>query len=339
MDRTIVSAGVLLVTLLVATPALAQDWVWTSNRPDGHAPAGVKADFTLSAGEIYVGFQHSQEKFRGSRVSTFEVSSDEVLNDFGFTVATPTYDRQTTEADLRLGLTDFFTLEGSVPFIQNKALKETDLLFFEARSNVLGDVSIRGLFNLLEMDGYRLSLTLGATVPTGKLRKRGLTTIGTGQVLPFAMQGGSGSPDILAGGTFQVQNDIASVGAQFNSVIRFVDNWEDYRLGNRYDFSVWGAYNISDWASFSIRGFFEHWGAIEGFESRTDGLADPLANPFAQGGERVVIPFGFNLYLREGTAAGQRLSIEFYYPVHEDLNGPQMSIDRNVVVSWQAMLF
>ena len=153
------------------------------------------------------------------------------------------------------------------------------------------------------------------------------------------MQGGSGSPDILAGGTFQVQNDIASVGAQFNSVTRFLDNWEDYRLGNRYDFSVWGAYNISDWASFSIRGFFEHWGEIAGFESRTDGLADPLANPFLQAGERVVIPFGFNLFLREGTAAGHRLSIEFYYPVHEDLNGPQMSIDRTLVVSWQSLLF
>jgi hypothetical protein len=143
--------------------------VWTSNRPDGHAPAGVKADFTLSAGEIYVGFRHSQEKFRGSRVSTFEVSSDEVL-DFGFAVATPTYDRATTEADLRLGLTDFFTLEGTVPFIQNKALKETALAFFEARSDVLGDVRIRGLFDLLEMDGYRLSLTLGADRKTREER-------------------------------------------------------------------------------------------------------------------------------------------------------------------------
>ena len=131
MDRTIVSAGVLLATLLVATPALAQDWVWTSNRPDGHAPAGIKADFTLSAGEIYVGFRYSQEKFRGSLFRSLELSSDDVL-DFGFAVATPTYDRQTTEADLRLGLTDFFTLEGSVPFIQNQALKETDLVFFEA---------------------------------------------------------------------------------------------------------------------------------------------------------------------------------------------------------------
>ena len=205
-------------------------------------------------------------------------------------------------------------------------------------SDVLGDVSIRGLFRLLEMDEYRLSLTLGGTVPTGKLGKRGPTATGTG-VLPFSMQGGSGSPDILAGGTFQVQNDVASVGIQFNSVIRFMDNWADYRLGNRYDVSVWGAYNLSDWVSFSLRGFFERWNRIEGSESRTNGLEDPLAESFFQGGERVVIPFGFNLYLREGNAAGHRLSVELYYPVHEDLNAFQPSMDRTLVLSWQSLLF
>jgi len=46
------------------------------------------------------------------------------------------------------------------------------------------------------------------------------------------MQGGSCSLDILAGGTFQVQNDIASIGAQINSVIRFKNNNKRYRPGD-----------------------------------------------------------------------------------------------------------
>jgi hypothetical protein len=189
------------------------------------------------------------------------------------------------------------------------------------------------------MDQYRASLTLGATVPTGKLGKKGPTATATRAVLPYPMQGGSGSVDILAGGTFQVQNDAGSVGAQFNSVIRFRNNPKDYRLGNRYDFSVWGAYNVSDWASVSIRGFFENWGEISGFDSRTDGSVDPLANPFAQGGERVVIPFGLNIFIRQGRASGHRLSLEYYYPVHEDLNGPQLSLDRTILLSWQTLMF
>ena len=335
MNRKIIAAGVLLTGLLVAMPALAQNHVWTSDRPDGHAPAGVKSDFLLSFGQIYVGYRYSAEEFRGTLIGTEEVSGDEIL-DF-FTSAPLTHDRWTGEVDARLGLTNFFTLAGSVPWTRNEVLSTTATGFYQSSSQFLGDVSIRGLFELLNMDGYRLNLTVGGTVPTGRISKMGLTATGVGGVLPFAMQGGSGSPDVLAGGTFQVQNEVASVGAQINSVIRVVDNNQGYRLGDEFDFTVWGAYNISDWASFSIRAIFENQAEIKGSESRTDGSADPLANPFAQGGDRVIIPFGMNLYFRDGMAAGHRLSIEFYYPIHEDLNGPQMSVSRTLVVSWQTV--
>jgi hypothetical protein len=114
-------------------------------------------------------------------------------------------------------------------------------------------------------------------------------------------------------------------------------NRKKYRLGDEFAFTVWGAYNVTDWVSFSLRGIFEHQAEIKGSDLRTDGSVDPLANPFAQGGERVIIPFGMNLYFRDGMAAGHRLSIEYYYPVHEDLNGPQMSVSRTLVVSWQTV--
>ena len=69
MNRKIVATGVLLTGLLVAMPVLAQNHVWTSDRPDGHAPAGVKSDFLLSFGELYIGYRHTAEKFRGARSS------------------------------------------------------------------------------------------------------------------------------------------------------------------------------------------------------------------------------------------------------------------------------
>jgi hypothetical protein len=89
----------------------------------------------------------------------------------------------------------------------------------------------------------------------------------------------------------------------------------------------------------SLRAFYENWGNVVGSDSRTDGAETPLANPYAQGGERVVLPFGLNIYLREGLAERHRLSIEFYYPVHEDLNGPQLSSHSTLVASWQTVVF
>ena len=337
MDRKIIATGVLLTGLLVAMPVLAQDqpYQWTSDRPDGHAPAGVKMDYTLPAGDLYFGYRYSQEKYRGTLVGTQPFSDLEIL-DVGFTSAPLTHDQSIGEIDLRLGL-GIGTVEVSMPWVRNEMLNETSAVFYQSSSEVLGDVSVRGLFDVLETDEYRLSFALGATVPTGKIGKKGTTATLTRGVLPYAMQGGSGAVDILAGGTFLVQNEVSSIGAQINSVIRVVDNNKDYRLGDEFQFSVWGAYNVTDWVSFSLRGLFEHQSDITGSDPRTDGLVDPLANSFAQGGERVSIPIGVNLYFRDGAVAGHRLSLEYYYPVHEDLNGPQLSTERTLVASWQTI--
>ncbi len=334
MVRKTAYASVLLASALTASPTLAQTPArWTSERPDGHAPAGVMSDFLILNRELYVGVRFYNEKFRGTKLGTAEISSDDVL-DF-FAVAPLALDKKTVELDLRFGLFGWVTLEASMPVFQVTMLNTTSTFLFETTSETWGDVAIRGLFDLLEMDQYRLSLTLGGTIPTGKLRKRDVGFSGVREILPYAMQGGSGTYDILAGLTFLNQNEVASVGAQFNSVIRVMDNWRDYRLGNEFSFSLWGAYNVSDWVSFSIRGLFESWGNVSGSDPGTDGTIDPSANSFAQGGERVQIPFGISFFLREGPAEGHRLLLEWYYPVHEDLNGPQLSTESTLVVSWQ----
>jgi len=333
MARNTAYAGVVLASLLTTVPALAQTSRWTSERPDGHAPAGVKSDFLILNRDLYVGVRYYQEQFRGTNLGAESISSDDIL-DF-FTVAPLSLDKQTLEVNLRLGLFGFVTLQASMPVTQAEMLNTTDALLFETSSQTYGDVSIRGLFDLLEMDQYRLSLTLGGTIPTGKIRKRDVGASGVREILPYAMQGGSGTYDVLAGLTFLTQNEVASVGAQFNSVIRVMDNWRDYRLGNEFSFSVWAAYNVSDWVSFSMRGLFETWGDVSGSDPGTDGTIDPSANSFAQGGERVQIPFGISFFLREGPAEGHRLLLEWYYPIHEDLNGPQLSTESTFVISWQ----
>ena len=214
MVRKTAPAGVVIVCLLATAPVSAQTSTWTSERPDGHAPAGVMSDFLVLNRELYAGVRFYQERFRGTSLGTEPFSSDEVL-DF-FSVAPLSLDKNTAEVELRLGLFGFVTLAGSLPFTQSEMLSTDDVAFFETSSKVLGDVSVRGLFNILEMDEYRVNLTLGGTIPTGKVKKRDATPFGNREILPYAMQGGSGTYDILAGMTFLTQNEVASVGAQVN---------------------------------------------------------------------------------------------------------------------------
>jgi hypothetical protein len=291
------------------------------------------SDFLVLNRQLYAGVRYYKEKFSGTSLGTQSVSSDEVL-DF-FSVAPLSLDKSIAEVELRLGLFGFVTAAASLPFIRSEMLNTDDAVFFETSSEVLGDVSVRALIDVLDMDEYRVSLAIGGTIPTGKLKKRDTTPFAAREILPYAMQGGSGTSDVLAGLTFLTQNEVASVGAQVNGIIRVQDNRRGYRLGDRFSLSVWGAHNLSDWVSVSLRGLFETWGDVTGSDPGTDGTVDPSANSFAQGGERVQIPIGVNFFLREGTFARHRLSLEWYYPVHQDLNGPQLSADRTIVASWQ----
>ena len=333
MVRKTASAGVLLACLLTTAPAPAQTYRWTTERPDGHAPAGVKADFVILNRELYIGMRFYRQHFSGTNVGTLPISSVEVL-DF-FSVAPLTLDKETAELEVRVGLFGFVTLEASMPVTRAQRFSTTDAVFFETSSRAYGDVSIRGLFDVLELDAYRVSLALGATVPTGKFKKRDTTPFATREILPYAMQAGSGEFDILAGITFLTQNEVASVGAQINSVTRVRNNRRGYRLGDEFSFSVWGSHNLSNWVSVSLRGLYEKWGDVKGSEPATDGTIDPGANSFAQGGERVQIPLGVNIFFRDGPVRRHRLLLEWYYPVHQDLNGPQLSTDHTLVASWQ----
>ena len=342
MARKIVSTCVLVASLAVVTPALAQTPAWSVDRPDGHAPSGVTADYSLEKGDVYFGYRYYRTDFDGTLVGTTPFFSDEVL-DF-FTVSPLSMQRQSHEMELRFGLSDAVSLSLAMPFVMNAMWNVTeDDEFFQTESNDIGDLRVRLLMDLFEFDQYRMHLMLGGTAPTGEIGDADQTPLsGTGtDVLPFPMQTGSGTVDILAGLGFSVQNAMASVGTQANLTVRAFDNSQDYRLGDAFEFTVWGAYNINDWMSVSARALYESVGETEGIDTRTDGEADPSANPFAQGGERVYLPFGVNLQFREGALSGHRIAVEWYYPVHQEVKSrvvcksERKLLDASVRLPWR----
>ena len=337
MARKIVSTCALVASLSVVTPALAQAPVWSVERPDGHAPSGVMADYSLEKGDVYFGYRYYREDFAGTLVGTTPFFPDDVL-DF-FEVAPLTLERQSHEVELRWGMFDDFTVAISMPFVMHHMWNVTDEEFFRTESNDIGDLSVRFLIDLFEIDQYRLHLMLGGTAPLGDTRDRDQTPFsGTGEdVLPFVMQAGTGHPDILGGLGFTTQNDVASLGAQVNVTVRAFDNWQGYRRGDAFEFTAWGAHTLNDWLSVSGRVLYETVGETEGVEPRTDGTVDPSANPFAQGGDRVYLPLGANLFFRDGSVGGHRIAVEYYIPVHQDLNGPQLSAEHGFVASWQVV--
>jgi hypothetical protein len=338
MMRKTSTVVVAAVSLFVAVPLTAQDHTWDRDRPDAHAPAGLLSDVTLSSGDVLFSYRYSRDSFEGLRAGNGFFSFEDAF-DLNFSVIPASLSTESHEVEIRVGVTDDVSISAMVPFRFKEMTNLTDAgsTFFLTESNDLGDLEVRVLFDLLEIGPYRAHLSIGGSAPTGEIADRGLTPQTFPQVtqLPFSMQNGSGTWDILPAIGFSAQNEVATVGAQGDAVIRLGDNNRNYSLGNRFGATMWASYMLNDWISASARLRFDTWEDIAGLDPATDAVADLSANPFLTGGKRTTLPLGVNILLREGPLAGVRLAVEWQYVISEDLNGPQLSQRNGITIGWQ----
>ena len=64
-------------------------------------------------------------------------------------------------------------------------------------------------------------------------------------------------------------------------------------------------------------------------------MKNPLADGALQGGFRSELGLGINYYHQNGTFAGQRIALEFTFPMLEDFDGIQMARDFSFILGWQ----
>jgi hypothetical protein len=153
--------------------------------------------------------------------------------------------------------------------------------------------------------------------------------------LPYAMQLGTGTFDLLPGVTYNGRVGDFSWGGQFRSEIRLEDeNDEGYAWGDLYGLTGWLAYEWAPWISTSVR--LDAWtqDSISGIDPNIVGPVQ-TANPDFYGGEQVFAYFGANMVGQTGIIRGHRFAFEVGVPLYRNLNGPQLETDWNVIVGWQ----
>jgi len=337
MIRKTGAAALAVVGLLVAQPLFAQEYQWSGDRPDAHAPSGVLRAVTLPVGEYLINYRYARDDFAGLRFGSEQISFDDAF-DFDFSTVPADLSSETHELEIRYGLMNDLTVSASIPFtfkeMTNLTSEGTE--FFITESNDLGDAQLHFMYDLVQRNGYRAHISLGGSVPTGEIADRGLTPESFPQVtqLPFSMQNGSGTWDLMPGVSFHAQNEFGTVGMMGTATIRFGENDRSYTLGDRFEGTLWASRVLNDWISVSARVDFATWGDIDGVDPATNGNEDVSANPFATGGRRTTMPLGMNIMLQEGPLAGIRMSLEWEYVISEDLNGPQLSQDDRLTIGW-----
>lgn len=211
----------------------------------------------------------------------------------------------------------------------------TRLGTFTTRSKGFGDTSISALIRLGDIATSRLHATLGISLPTGDIEEEDtvLTPMNMRPTLrlPYPMQLGSGTYDVIAGLTWAGHAGPWGWGAQWRSVIRTGDNDEGYTLGDEHRLTGWGSYELNQHVSVSARLGYLDRGNIDGIDPV---IVAPVqtADPDRQGADRLDAFLGVNTVL---PGSRHRLALEAGIPVMQDLDGPQMKADWNVTVGWQ----
>lgn len=340
-------------------------------RADDHAPIGVMGDHLHKKGEWMLSYRYMYMDMAGNRIGTDNVSPQEIASTIPNTypqmtpmgIATPPFLRvvptQMTMQMHMLGAmyapTNNVTLMAMVPILD----KDMDHLTFQApnpsmgilgnNTNIIGafstssegvgDIKLSGLFRLYDDATNHVHLNLGISAPTGSITKRGnvFTPFGTitNLRLPYAMQLGTGTWDLLPGLTYRGRIGDLSWGAQYMAEVRLEDeNDEGYAWGDRHTVTGWFAYEWAPWISTSVRASYSSQAQISGMDAQ---ITAPVqtAYPEYYGGEKVELFGGINLVGQSGWMRGHRLALEVGAPVYQDLNGPQMETDWTLMVGWQ----
>lgn len=301
-------------------------------------------DHTHEAGELMLSYRVMYMQMEGSRVGSEQVSDSEILSPSGydFRVTPKSMPMTMHMAGIMYALTSRLTLMGMFPVL---SLHMDHLTraggVFRTEAAGIGDVSVTGLYVLANFGRQRLHLNMGVSLPTGAIDKQDVTPASAPNRsrLPYPMQLGSGTVDLLPGLTYLTQSDNWSGGAQVRATLRTGHNDAGYRLGHRFMATGWVARRFGDRWSVSGRLASETWGNIDGADaSFAPAVAIrmvPTVFPDLRGGRRLDLAGGVNFMIKTRRPGQTRLAVEISRPLYQHLDGPQLETDWQLVTGVQ----
>ena len=331
-----------LLSLLSLMINIAQADSDLSPRADDHAPIGVMGEHAHKQGEWMFSYRAMQMDMSGNRDGSNNLSRTEVLADF---VVAPTKMSMNMQMfGAMFAPSDKLTLMVMVPYLKLKMDHVTRSgARFTTRSSGFGDIKIASITTLKKSAHSQLLLNLGISLPTGSNTEEGVTPAGKAR-LPYPMQLGSGTYDLMPGLTYLVKQQNYSFGLQTIATIRTGSD-QGYRLGNRLDSSIWVAKPLNGSTSVSARLSAQAWGDIDGADSKISQTLSPMgmgpfpsvptAQPNLRGGRQINLALGANYLVGSGPAKGHRLAIEITAPINQHLDGPQLATDWSASFGWQ----
>ncbi len=350
MKKLIIS-GLLVASSLTSISANSAEVASYSNLPKSmqhsahrlSAPAGVMGDHVHNEGEFMFSYQLEHMKMDGYRDGTDKVSNDEVLMSYDMVATDMTMEMHMFNA--MYGVYDNLTAMIMVPYVKKEMTHvDMDGEVMDMSADGLGDIKISGISNVFENhdetdhSSFGANLNLGLSLPTGSIDEN---FVHTHMGMPeehhqeYQMQLGSGTIDPTIGATLYSRSDKIYLGSQASFTPRFGKNDNGYRLGNEARLNSWVSTPLSDFINASLRIDARNWGNVKGRDTMVSTAMMPGGTPSQNGGTRVDALIGFDLYQQISDLGTHKLALEYGIPIYENLDGPQMSTDQIVNVTYK----
>jgi hypothetical protein len=337
--------ALIILGLSLSAPLMAHQESKLTTAAISHGPVGVMGDHLHKTGEWMFSYRYMRMEMDGNLDGTQSKSSKDITGTMmqpgPYMVAPLKMSMEMHMLGTMYAPNDELTMMVMVPVLKKDMDHVTRMgQEFSTSSSGLGDVSISALLSVFQSSDkrHRLHLNLGVSLPTGSIDERDDTPAMANAKMPYAMQLGSGTFDVLPGLTYQAYSAQYNWGTQVLATLRSGENDENYRLGNRYEVSGWIARNWSPSLSSSVRLKHSSWADIHGADADLNPKMVPTADTRAQGGERSDLLLGVNYLFTAGSLKNNRLALEYGVPIYQELDGPQMESQSTVTVGWQYAL-
>ena len=347
---------IIVSILLNATVVLSQsDSIETCNAScicsTDPTPAGVMISHVHSKNEWMVSYRYMNMGMNGLQSGVKSISENDVFTNY---IMSPS----SMQMDMHMlmgmyGITDRLT----AMVMLNYTTSSMDMNMFSTdghnhagmdgmststmsnhtmKSSGLSDSKIQFLYGLKKHKNYQVLANLGCNIPNGSIEVKGASTDMMYPLnrLPYGMQLGSGTFDLLPGITYLYQKNDLTFSVQASSVVRLGYNKVGYKLGNEAGINAWIAYTWLDNLSSSLRVEGNVTNAIQGVDTAFYAYNEPAANRLSYGGQKVMSYIGSTYQFQKGILENNRLGIEFGLPMYQNLNGIQMKQGLSFFASW-----
>lgn len=306
------------------------------HRPDAYAPIGIMGGHAHHKGGFMVSLRYMHMTMAGNRTNAGLTSNQDIYN--AYMAASQRMDMDMYMLGVMYAPSDRLTLMIMQPFLQNimsmkamqmgnsMSISSPSFVSYQTKTAGLGDLKLLALYSLVTGEKTSFHLNTGVSLPRGNIANMGNTPLADGMRLPYAMQLGSGTIDMILGGTFRQAFNKMSLGVQQLNTLRTGKNGEGYRLGNQYQLNTWVARSLGPQLSLSARVEGLVVSGLHGSDGELNQMMSPQANSVNSGLTRVSTYLGANVGFRSNSIMRNlKLGAEVGMPFYQRVNGIQMN--------------